>query len=260
MESGEDNLTFWEHLDVMRGFILRCLGVTIILSVAAFFFKELLFDIALAPKYDDFVTYRFIDSLCHSVGIDVPPQFHVQLINTGLAQQFVVHLKTAMCAGLLCASPYIIYSIFKFISPGLYQTEKKLIALAAGSGYIMFLIGIAVSYFIVFPVTFQFLGTYQVNTEVTNMINLDSYMGTLAIMCLCMGTVFELPVLAWIFAKLGLIKSSFLKTYRRHAIVVILIVAAIITPTSDAFTLMLVSVPIWLLYEISIILVKKVEA
>ena len=128
------------------------------------------------------------------------------------------------------------------------------------SGYAMFMLGVAVSYFIVFPVTFQFLGTYQVDADVTNMIDLDSYMSTMAMMCLCMGIVFELPVLAWLFARLGLLSSSFLKTYRRHAIVVILIVAAIITPTSDAFTLMLVAVPIWLLYEVSVLIVGRVES
>lgn len=252
-------LTFWDHLDVMRGVILRGLGVVIVFSVMAFFFKDALFTVALAPKYDDFITYRLIDALCRKFGIETLPHFRVDLINTGLARQFIIHMKTAMCAGVLCASPYLLYSGFGFVSPGLYEHERKYAVMTAGSGYLMFMLGMAVSYFIVFPVTFQFLGTYQVDAEVSNLIDLESYMSTLVMMCLCMGIVFELPVLAWLIAKLGLLKSSFLKTYRRHAIVIILIVAAIITPTSDAFTLLLVSLPIWLLYEISIFLVRRVE-
>lgn len=252
-------LTFWDHLDVMRGVILRGLGVVLVFSILAFFFKDALFTVALAPKYDDFVTYRLIDALCTRFGLSPLPHFHVELINTGLARQFIIHMKAAMCAGLLCASPYLLYSGFGFIAPGLYQHERKYAMMTAGSGYVMFMLGMAVSYFIVFPVTFQFLGTYQVDSEVNNLIDLESYMSTLVIMSLCLGMVFELPVLAWLFAKLGLLKSSFLRTYRRHAIVIILIVAAIITPTSDAFTLLLVSIPIWMLYEVSILLVRRVE-
>lgn len=260
MNDVSGNQTFWDHLEVMRGMILRCLAVTLLFSFIAFFFKEFLFEIALAPKYDDFLTYRLIDRICVALGLQQLPRFHVDLINTGLARQFIIHMKTALCAGLLCASPYIIYSIFAFIAPGLYDKERRYAAITATSGYLLFVLGILVSYFIIFPVTFQFLGTYQVDIEVRNLIDLDSYMGTLAVMCLCMGIIFELPVLSWLFAKLGLLHSTFLKTYRRHAIVVILIIAAIITPTSDAFTLLLVSVPIWLLYEVSILLVGRVES
>ncbi|MDE6343057.1 MAG: twin-arginine translocase subunit TatC [Muribaculaceae bacterium] len=260
MEAQAEKQSFWDHLDELRGVILRSLGVAIFFGIIAFFFKDTLFRIVFAPKYDDFVTYRLIDHVCRALGMETLPGFKVDLINTGLARQFIIHLKTAMCAGVICASPYILYSIFSFISPALYTREKKYATVMILSGYVMFMLGVAVSYFVVFPVTFQFLGTYQVDADVTNMIDLDSYMSTMAMMCLCMGIVFELPVLAWLFARLGLLSSSFLKTYRRHAIVVILIVAAIITPTSDAFTLMLVAVPIWLLYEVSVLIVGRVES
>ncbi len=260
MEAQAEKQSFWEHLDELRGVILRSLGVAVLFGIIAFFFKDTLFKIVFAPKYDDFVTYRLIDRACRALGMETLPGFNVELINTGLAQQFIVHLKTALCAGVLCASPYIIYSIFSFVSPALYTRERKYATMMIVSGYAMFMLGVAVSYFIVFPVTFQFLGTYQVDPDVINLIDLDSYMSTLAMMCLCMGIVFELPVLAWLFARLGLLTSSFLKTYRRHAIVVILIVAAIITPTTDAFTLMLVAVPIWMLYEVSILIVRNEES
>lgn len=260
MDAAAEKQSFWDHLDILRGVILRSLSVAILFGIIAFFFKDTLFRIVLAPKYDDFVTYRLIDRVCRAFGMDTLPGFNVDLINTGLARQFIIHLKTALCAGVICASPYILYSIFTFVSPALYRKERKYAVYMVISGYVMFMIGVTVSYFIVFPVTFQFLGTYQVDSDVVNMIDLDSYMSTLAMMCLCMGIVFELPVLAWLFARMGLLTSSFLKTYRRHAIVVILIVAAIITPTSDAFTLMLVAVPIWLLYEVSVLIVGRVES
>ena len=126
-----------------------------------------------------------------------------------------------------------------------------------GSSYLMFIIGVLVSYYLIFPLTFRFLGTYQVASDVENMISLESYMSTLIMMCLSMGIVFEMPVLSWLFGKLGFLSAPFMRQYRRHAIVIILIVAAVITPTSDIFTLLVVSLPMWLLYEVSILLVAR---
>lgn len=126
-----------------------------------------------------------------------------------------------------------------------------------GSGYVMFMLGVLLSYFLIFPLTFRFLGTYQVSSDVENMIALQSYISTLILMSLAMGIVFEIPILSWLFAKLGFISADFMKRYRRHAVVIILIVAAVITPTSDIFTLSLVALPMWLLYEVSIWIVKR---
>ncbi|MCI7162038.1 MAG: twin-arginine translocase subunit TatC, partial [Butyricimonas virosa] len=126
-----------------------------------------------------------------------------------------------------------------------------------GYGYIMFMVGVLISYFLIFPLTFRFLGTYQVSDQVENMISLQSYISTLLMMSLAMGIVFEIPILSWLFAKLGFISADFMRRYRRHAVVIILVVAAIITPTSDVFTLLLVSLPMWLLYEVSILIVKR---
>ena len=126
-----------------------------------------------------------------------------------------------------------------------------------GGGYAMFALGVAVSYFLIFPLTFRFLGTYQVSGEVENMIVLQSYISTLVLMCLTMGIVFEIPILSWLFAKLGFLTADFMRRYRKHAIVIILIVAAVITPTSDVFTLSLVTLPMWVLYEASILVVNR---
>lgn len=259
MIQNETKLSFWEHLDVLRTAIVKTIVVWSIFSIIAFIFKEQLFDFVLAPKSPDFLSYRVLNEICTRFGFDVPAQFHVQLINTGLAQQFIIHMKTALCAGFILAAPFALYQIFSFISPGLYHNERKYVTRVIISGYLMFLIGVVISYFVIFPLTFQFLGTYQVADDVINMISLDSYMSTLIIMCLCMGIIFELPVIAWLLAKMGLISAPAMTRYRRHSIVVILLVAAIITPTSDIFTLTIVSLPIWLLYEISVLIVKKVH-
>ncbi|MGM9697115.1 MAG: twin-arginine translocase subunit TatC [Prevotella sp.] len=253
----DDSMTFWEHLDVLRMAIVKIVVVAVLCGVVAFMFKEQLFAIVLAPKDSGFVTYRVLFSLSSLVaGAADEGGFFVQLVNTGLAQQFVIHVKTAMCFGVICSSPYIIYQLFRFVSPALYDYERRYVVRVVGFGYLMFLIGAAVSYFLIFPLTFRFLGTYQVSGEVTNMITLDSYISTLMTMTLAMGIVFEIPILSWLFAKLGFLTSAFMQRYRKHAIVIILIVAAVITPTSDVFTLLVVSLPMYLLYEFSIVLVK----
>ena len=252
-------LTFWDHLDVLRGVLLRCLAVTLLFTVVAFCFKDEVFDVVLAPKSPDFIFYRILSDMASRMGMSGTEWFEVSLINTGLAQQFMIHMKTAFCVGLVVASPYILQQMFGFVSPALYANERKLSLRLLAGGYVMFLIGVALSYFVIFPLTFRFLGTYQVSAEVTNLISLESYMSVLIMLCLFMGLMCELPVLAYIATKAGIIDSGFLKRYRRHAILVILIVCAVITPTSDAFTLLIVSLPIWILYEASVLVSKATE-
>lgn len=249
--------SFWEHLDVLRTVLIKVSIVTVLFGIAAFLLKEEVFAIVLAPKNADFITYRVIDELAGKVSGASVGYFSVQLINTGLAEQFIIHMKTAMYVGVLCASPYIIYQLFRFVSPALYADEKKYAVRVVGGGYIMFVIGVVLTYYMIFPLTFRFLGTYQVCDDVFNLISLNSYISTLVLMSLSMGIVFEIPVLSWLFAKMGLISASFMRRYRKHAIVIILIIAAIITPTSDVFTLSLVALPMIILYEFSIFLIKE---
>lgn len=257
MTSEDGKASFWEHLDILRAAILRTLAVWGVFSILAFILKEQLFDVVLAPKSPDFVTYRALEAICARFGLEAPAPFHVRLINTGLAQQFIIHMRTALCAGVVLATPFALYQLFGFVAPGLYSHERKYVTSVVVSGYIMFLLGVLLCYYIIFPLTFRFLGTYQVADDVVNMISLDSYMSTFILMGLCMGVVFELPVLAWLLAKLGLISAPMMTGYRKHSIVVILTVAAIITPTSDVFTLLVVSLPIWLLYEVSVLIVRS---
>lgn len=255
--SESEKQSFWDHLDILRASLVKIAAVTAVFAVVAFFFKEALFSVILAPKDADFITYRWLYFFSGWVTEEQAQDFYVKLINTGLAQQFMIHMKVAMCTGVLCASPYILYQLFRFVSPALYANERKYVVRVVGYGYIMFMVGVLISYFLIFPLTFRFLGTYQVSDQVENMISLQSYISTLLMMSLAMGIVFEIPILSWLFAKLGFISADFMRRYRRHAVVIILVVAAIITPTSDVFTLLLVSLPMWLLYEVSIWIVKR---
>ena len=255
--SESEKQSFWDHLDILRASLVKIAAVTAVFAVVAFFFKEALFSVILAPKDADFITYRWLYFFSGWVTDEQAQDFYVKLINTGLAQQFMIHMKVAMCTGVLCASPYILYQLFRFVSPALYANERKYVVRVVGYGYIMFMVGVLISYFLIFPLTFRFLGTYQGSDQVENMISLQSYISTLLMMSLAMGIVFEIPILSWLFAKLGFISADFMRRYRRHAVVIILVVAAIITPTSDVFTLLLVSLPMWLLYEVSIWIVKR---
>ena len=249
-----DQMGFWEHLEVLRHCLFRILAVTLVAGIAAFCFKRLLFAIVLAPKSPDFITYRLFARLVGPL-----PSFEVGLINIELAQQFIIHLKVALWMGFLLVSPYVLYVLFGFVAPALYEVERRHAVKAVTGGYVMFLLGVLLNYFLIFPLTFRFLGTYQVAPSVGNVISLDSYISTLLMLSLAMGIIFELPVLCWLLAKLGIMKAAFMKKYRRHAIVAIVVVAAIITPTGDAFTLTLVSLPIYLLFELSVLIVKRTE-
>ena len=239
-------MTFWDHLDVLRASLIRMAIAVVVFGIVAFCMKEELFSIVLAPCSSDFITYKLLGA----------EAFHIHLMNTGLTEQFMIHMRTAIYAGLLVASPYILYELFRFVSPGLYQNERRYAVWIVGAAYLMFLIGTLINYFVVFPLTVRFLGTYQVSPEVANMLTIQSYIDTLLGMSLVMGVVFELPVVCALMGRMGLLTDHFMAEYRRHAMVAILVVAAIITPTTDVFTLFVVALPIYLLYEVSIQIVK----
>ena len=242
-------VTFWDHLEELRRVLFKVVGAVMVLMVVAFCFKDELFAVVLAPQQSDFIVYRWLGA----------ESFQVQLINTQLASQFITHMKVACYAGILLASPYIIYQLFRFVSPALYANERRYVVQMTFWGYLLFMLGVLLNYFLIFPLTFRFLGTYQVSGSVVNTITLTSYVDTMMMLSLMMGIVFEIPILSWLFAKLGFLTSAFMKNYRRHAIVIILVIAAIITPTSDVFTLSLGALPMYLLYEVSIMVVRSTE-
>ena len=248
-EQTGEGLTFWDHLEELRSVIIRILVISALAAMAAFCLKDELFTIVLAPRTSDFFTFRLM-------GVE---PFSIHLMNTGLTEQFMIHMKTSFFVGIIVVSPYIIYQLFRFVSPALYDNERKYATALVSSGYLMFMLGTLLNYFLIFPLTVKFLGTYQVSPDVANMLTLQSYMDTLLMMSVVMGIVFELPVVSWLLGKMGLINASMMQTWRKHAIVAILVVSAIITPTTDAFTLFVVALPIWLLYELSIVIVRMTK-
>ncbi|HBZ33793.1 MAG TPA: twin-arginine translocase subunit TatC [Bacteroidales bacterium] len=246
-----NDMSFWSHLDVLRGSLLQCLAVWLLLSLTAFCFREALFEVVFAPSLNDFFLYRVL----RKSGITVP-QMDIEFINTELAAQFTTHIEVAACAGLVMSLPYLIACFYNFVAPALYAREKRYTKLVITAGSLLFALGALFSYFVIFPLSVRFLANYQVYSAVHNMISLSSYIGTLLTLCLLMGLLFELPMVTYALGKLGVINGDIMRRYRRHAIVVIALLAAVITPTSDIFTLTIVTIPIYALYEFSIFVIK----
>lgn len=259
VEEDGNLLTFGGHLEVFRQMLFRILGVAGVIAVVVFCLKDITWSILMAPSEWNFYTYRFLELVIQAVGIDFRfDEFHVDMIATDLSSQFMTHITTACYLGLLGASPYILYELFRFISPALYENERRFSVQVAGIIYVLFLLGVLMSYFVLFPISFRFLGTYSVSAKVVSNITLDSYISTFVSLTLVMGVVFQLPVIAFFLGKMGVITSSMLAKYRSHSFIVIMLVAAIITPP-DLMTLILVTIPLYLLYEVSIRVVKWVE-
>ena len=252
-------LTFGGHLEVLRQKLFRILAVVGVFTIVVFCFKDFTWQLLLAPSEWDFCTYRWIEIVMQSVGIDFRfNEFHVDMIATDLSSQFMTHMSTAAYLGVLGASPYILYELFRFISPALYENERKYSVQVASIIYLLFILGVLMSYFVLFPISFRFLGTYSVSVKVVSNITLDSYISTFVTLTFIMGVVFQLPIIAFFLGTLGVISSSMLAEYRRHSFIVIMIIAAIITPP-DLMTLILVTIPLYLLYEVSIRVVQIVE-
>ena len=256
----EQELTFWGHLDVLRTSLFHIVIALVVCMVGGFIALQYIFDpFILGPTHGDFFLYRWLSS----VGKVIPfapdfsgDGFHVDIININVASQFMVHMTTAFWLALLLAFPYVLYELWTFIRPALYPKEKKNVGTAFFFGAGMFYLGCAVGYSVVFPFTFRFLTTYELSAEITNQISLNSYMSNLLVIIFIMGVVFEIPLLAWVLSQLGLISRPFLREYRKHAVVVLLILAAVITPSGDPFTLAVVFIPLFLLYELAILVVR----
>ncbi len=254
---------FWDHAEVLRGVLLRVAAVVLVLMTAFFMAMPYLFDnVILAPCRGDFVLYRLLDGISVS-GIVTEGgravDFNVNLINIQLASQFFIHMSTSFWLAIVFSFPIIIYQLWGFVAPGLYEEEKRGVRGAFIAGNAMFFLGVAVGYFLVFPLTLRFLADYQLSALVPNQISLDSYMDNFMVLILVMGIIFELPLLAWLLGKAGILTRSLFSCYRRHAIVALLVLSAVITPTGDPFTLMVVFLPIYLLWEISAFTVPAVR-
>lgn len=262
VNSSEREMTFWDHLEVLRWSLFRVVIVLFVAIVLCFIAMPHVFDeFILGPTDGDFFLYRWLSAIGGSGNRFMPDfsndDFHVDIININVASQFLTHMSTSVWFALLLTFPYLIFEIWKFVRPALFPNEKKGVKRAFFFGSCLFYIGCAIGYIIVFPLTFRFLTQYQVGDAIVNQISLNSYMSNFLTLVFVMGLVFEIPILAWILSTMGLLHKSFLKQYRRIAIVVLLVVAALITPSGDPFTLSVVFLPLYLLYELSILVVKE---
>lgn len=259
-DSSSGEMTMGEHLEELRGILLRVLSLALLFFIAAFIYKDQLFTFVFAPSESDFILYRTINSLLDKMNLSfmILSDFKVDIINTELSSQFMTHIQVAFYVALLAISPYIVYQLFRFIQPALYENERRYSICLVCAIYLLFTLGLMMNYFIIFPISFRFLGTYQVAQSVVNTITLSSYISSFTLLSFMTGVAFEIPVLALLLGRLGILKAEMLINYRKIAFVVILIISALITPP-DAFTLILMTIPLYLLYELSILILKRID-
>lgn len=253
-------MSFLEHLEVLRWHLLRSAIAIIVVAIAMFVYNDIIFDtILFAPKDASFITYQYLcklGRLLHAEDQLCITSMNFELINTDLSGQFMTHVWVSLVGGLVITSPYVIWEMWRFIRPALHDNEKKNSRGFVFASSLLFIAGVVFSYYVVVPFTVYFLGTYQVSAQVKNMISMGSYISNITMLCLLMGIVFQLPVVVHILSKLGVLSPQFMRKYRRHAFLIILIVAAIITP-QDVFSMILVTIPLYALYEVSIFVSKK---
>lgn len=245
-ESGkEQEMSFWDHLDELRGTIFRSLLAVCLLAVLGFVFKRALFAAVLAPASEDFFLYRLLGW-----------HFDLELINVEMSAQFFVHLQAAFSAALILACPYIIWELWRFIAPALYKGERR----AVGTAFLMatglFYAGAAVGYVLVLPACVQFFLNYSVSELITNSITISSYMSMFTSTVLMVGVAFEFPTVIWLLSRLGVLTRDQLYKGRRYAVVAVAFIAAIVTP-ADPLSMVIVAAPLYLLYEIAILLCSK---
>lgn len=256
----EQEMTFWDHLEELRRVIFKVLGVWLVLAIVYFIAMPTIFDqIILAPCNNNFAFYDLLRWIGEKLNLEdefFTQEFSLKLTNINLVAPFLIHLSTSFWLSVLTSAPYLIYQVWLFIKPALYPKEQKGVKKAFLMGTLMFFAGVLVGYYMVFPLTLRFLSTYQLSVHIETQLTLDSYMDNFMMLILWMGLSFELPLLTWLLSLLGIVDKSFLKKYRRHAVVIIVIFAAIITPTGDPFTLSVVAIPLYLLYELSIYMIK----
>lgn len=255
----EGEMSFWDHLEILRWALFRVVcGFFIFFCVTLWAMPHIFDTFVLGPTSSDFIVYKWLPEVTHGL-ISFNEGFKAEIININVASQFMTHINTSMAFAGIMVIPYFIYEVWKYIRPALYDNEIRHMRVAFLGGTVMFYIGCAIGYLLVFPFTFRFLVEYQLSPNIINQINLQSYINNFTMLILVMGIIFEMPLLAWLLSSLGLLHREFLQEYRRHAIVIMLVTSAFITPSGDPFTLMLVFVPLYLLYEVSVKVVKKGE-
>ena len=254
-------MSFWDHLDDLRKVLFRiAIFLAVLMGVFFTYMKELFDYVILAPSRGDFFLYKWLTDLSYRWPI-LPDfllgDFQVKIININLSSQFFIHMSTSLWLALVAGFPFVIYQMFVFVKPALHQHERQNAGWAFVFGNLLFYLGVLAGYFMVFPLTLRFLADYQLSSYIENSVSLDSYMDSFLMLCFIMGLVFELPLLSWMLSKIGILRKSFFTKFRKHAVVVLLILAAVITPSGDPFTLLVVFLPIYILWEISAMVVKR---
>lgn len=253
-KSEEKVMTFWDHLDELRKHIIRSIIAIVVLAIVAFMNREFVFDyVILGPSSSDFITNRVLCKLSELLSVDALciDDMKLQIININMSGQFLTHMYISIVAGFIFSFPYILWEIWLFVKPAMLENERKYSQGGVFISTILFLMGILFSYYLIVPLTVNFLGTYQVSKEVLNQISLSSYISTVVSVTFAVGVVFELPILVYFLTKIGLLTPMFMKKNRKYMYVILLIVSAVITPP-DMFSQVLVVVPLIGLYELSI--------
>jgi sec-independent protein translocase protein TatC len=259
-KDGEKEMSFLEHLEELRWHIIRSILAIVILMIVAFIFKKIIFGVVImGPMKADFITNRLLCQLgdmmnAPSLCINQVP---FNLINIKMSGQITTHITVALVAGLILAFPVVLWEFWQFFKPALKETEARYARGAVFAASMLFFTGVLFGYFMLAPLSIHFLSTYEIDPSVTNQINVRSYIGTLTSICLATGLVFELPIITFFLTKIGVVTPTFMRKYRKHSIVVIFIIAAIITPP-DVFSQTLVAIPLLILYEVSIFISARV--
>ncbi len=256
----DGDMTFLQHLEELRWHIIRAIIAIVVGAIVAFMFKNFIFDtVILAPNNPDFITNRLLCRLADAVNVPVLciNQNPVELISIKMSGQFTTHITISLVAGLILAFPYVFWEFWSFFRPALYEKERKYARGAVTMASLLFLMGIMFGYFIITPLSINFLGSYRVSEIVNNQINITSYIGSVTSVALSAGITFELPIVVFFLARIGVVTPEFMRKYRKHSIVLVLLIAAVITPP-DVFSLVLVTIPLILLYELSIFIAARV--
>lgn len=257
----EAEMSFFEHLEVLRWHLVRSAIAVGVFLIIAFAFYDFIFDsIIMGPKHTDFWTYRMMCKIGEAFNIDgfCVKEIPGTIINTQMAGQFIMQINSSLLIAVMLGVPYMLYEVWLFIKPALTEVERK-----SASGFVfyatlLFLLGVCFGYFIVTPLSINFLSNYSISDSISNTITIQSYLSFVSTLSLGCGIVFELPILVYILSKIGILTPQFMRSTRRYAVVVILLIAAIITPTPDVFTMLVVSFPMFMLYEFSILISARV--
>jgi sec-independent protein translocase protein TatC len=258
----EAEMSFFDHLEALRWHLVRAAIAIVIFTIGAFYFYDFIFDtIIMGPSKPSFWTYRMLCKLgdyLHRDGFCIS-KINISLLNTEMAGQFTLQINSALLIGITAGFPYLLWELWRFIRPALHEKERK-----AASGFViyatfLFILGVLFGYYVITPESINFLSGYTISDKIENKFTVDSYLSSVATLTLATGVVFELPILVYVLSSLGILTAKFMRETRRYAVVIILIIAAVVTPTPDMLTMTIVSIPLFILYEIGILVAGVVE-